>query len=228
MSAALAGGAALMCACAMASSAPISVSTALTTSPVQAAALRPPPAPRCLPDGSGYLRAQLRGAIDADLDWHGAGVECEGGMRPDEHGIRVSFAGPLRAHGAAHRLRFIFGIAAAGEGRPGRAVPANITLIVEGEQRVFSTRGDDKCTVDRLDQQPIASAGRSRDYRITARGFCVGPASRLGSGASRTGADHVLVSRFDFSGRISLYTDAHGAVAGEAGPDHSYSRRPIP
>ena len=166
------------------------------------AAAPPPPAEiRCLPDGSGYLRARLRGAMAADLDWRNAGLECEGGMRPDGHGIRVSFAGPLRSSGVAHRLRFIFGVEAAGEGRSGRALPANVTLILEGERHIYSTRGDNECTVDELRQEPLTQTARRRDYRVAARGFCVGPA------ASLTGSGRVLVSRFDFSGRISLYTD---------------------
>jgi len=138
----------------------------------------------------------------ADLDWRNVGLECEGGMRPDGHGIRVSFAGPLRSAGSAHRLRFIFGIEAAGEGRSGRALPANVTLILEGERHIYSTRGDNECTVDELRQEPLARTARRRDYRVAARGFCVGPASSL------TGPGRVLVSRFDFSGRISLYIDS--------------------
>jgi hypothetical protein len=157
----------------------------------------------------------------ADLDWRNAGLECEGGMRPDGHGIRVSFAGPFHSAGAAHRLRFIFGIEAAGEGRSGRALPANITLILEGEQHIYSTRGDNECTVDELRQEPLGRTANRRDYRVAARGFCVGPA------ASLTGSGRVLVSRFDFSGRISLYSDSGArapkgattaAVINERGP----------
>ncbi len=176
------------------------------------------PEMRCLSDGSGYLRARLRGALSADLDWRGAALECEGGMRPDGHGIRVSFAGPLQSAGAAHRLRFIFGIAAAGEGRPGRALPANVTLILEGERRIFSTRGDRQCTVDELRQEPLGITPHRRDYRVAARGFCVGPATSL------TGPGRVLVSRFDFSGRISLYPDA--APATPRGERTAAARRP--
>jgi hypothetical protein len=184
--------------------APLCVFMGIWRSP-QAAVPGAAPEVRCLADGSGYLRARLRGALSADVNWPNAGLECEGGMRPDGHGIRVSFAGPLRAAGAAHRLRFIFGIEAAGEGRSGRALPANVTLFLEGERRIFSTRGDRQCTVDRLRQQPLGETGRRRDYRVAARGFCVGPATSL------AGSERVLVSRFDFSGRIALYTDVSPA-----------------
>jgi hypothetical protein len=179
------------------------------------------PETRCLPDGSGYLSARLRGAMAADLEWRNAALECEGGMRPDGHGIRVSFVGPMRSAGVAHRLRFIFGIEAAGEGRSGRALPANVTLILEGERHIYSTRGDRECTVDELRQEPLGQTAHRRDYRVAARGFCVGPA------ASLTGSGRVLVSRFDFSGRISLYGDSGArapkgettaAVINERGP----------
>ena len=157
---------------------------------------------RCLADGSGYFRARVRGALAADLNWQNAGLECEGGMRPDGHGVRVSFAGPLQTAGATHRVRFIFGIEAAGEGRSGRALPANVTLILEGERRIFSTRGDSQCTVDELRQEPLGRTNKQRDYRVAARGFCVGPATSL------AGPERVLVSRFDFSGHLVLYGDS--------------------
>ncbi len=66
---------------------------------------RTPPAAtaHCLPDAGGYLRAQLRGAINADLDWHDADIHCEGGPRPDGEGLRVSIAGPLPAIGRSER-----------------------------------------------------------------------------------------------------------------------------
>src|ERR1700680_993648 len=44
----------------------------------------------CLPTGNGYLRARIRGALDLDIDWHNAEIECEGGLRPDGSGLRVS------------------------------------------------------------------------------------------------------------------------------------------
>jgi len=168
---------------------------------------------RCLADGSGYFRARLRGALAADLNWQNAGLECEGGMRPDGHGVRVSFAGPFQSAGATHRLRLIFGIEAAGEGRSGHALPANLTLIIEGERRIFSTRGDNQCTVDELRQEPLGRTQGQRDYRVAARGFCVGPASSL------TGSERVLVSRFDFAGHLVLYGDS-----GDAKPDGDSSR----
>ena len=48
----------------------------------------------CLLTGNGYLRARMGGALDLDIDWRNAELECEGSMRPDGSGVRLSFAGP--------------------------------------------------------------------------------------------------------------------------------------
>ncbi|HWZ64836.1 MAG TPA: hypothetical protein VNX02_17595 [Steroidobacteraceae bacterium] len=162
----------------------------------------PAAAPRgCLPAGNGYLRATLRGALNLDIDWHNGELECDGGPRPDGSGIRLSFAGPKRADG--HRLRMVFGVNTVREGRGARDLPTNLTLIVEGAQRLYTTRGEDHCTVDSLHQQRLPTPGsKPRTYRIVARGFCVAPASTLND------AEHILVSSFDFAGSAVYGDDA--------------------
>jgi hypothetical protein len=157
--------------------------------------------PGCLPTGNGYLRARIRGALNLDLDWRNAQIECDGGPRSDGSGIRLSFAGPLRSDG--RRLRMVFGVNAVREGRSAHALPTNLTVIVEGAQRLYATRGEDRCTVDSLNQQRLGDPGsKPRSYRIVARGFCVAPASTL------NGAEHILVSSFDFAGTAVFGTAA--------------------
>lgn len=152
----------------------------------------------CLPGERGFLRASLRGAIDADLDWRGAPLQCEGGARPDGHGLRVSFLGPLDASG--HRLRIVFGIAAPPGTARSKAAATNVTVIVEGEQRVYATRGDERCSIDAVVQEPLplasasSTAGAERDYRIAARGYCIDPATML------DGSARLYINRFDFAG----------------------------
>ena len=154
----------------------------------------------CLPTGNGYLRARIRGALNLDINWHNADLECEGGLRPDGSGLRVSFAGP--PHGDGRRLRLVFGVRAVSEGHAGRELPTNLTVILEGEERVFATRGDDHCTVDELRQERLgALGGPLRSWRIVARGFCTSPASTLSSDA------RILVTRFDFAGN-AVFEDA--------------------
>jgi hypothetical protein len=164
---------------------------------------RPAGVPGCLPSGNGYLRARIRGALNLDIDWRNAQIECDGGPRSDGSGIRLSFAGPRRSDG--ERLRMVFGVNAVLEGRSGRALPTNLTVIVEGGQRLYATRGEDRCTVDTLNQQRLSDPGtKPHAYRIVARGFCVAPASTI------NGAEHILVSSFDFAG-----TAVFGAAAFE-------------
>jgi hypothetical protein len=155
----------------------------------------------CLADGSGYFRAHVRGAMNVDLNWHNAELECAGEERPGAGGVRLTFAGPLR--GAGRRLRFVFGVSEAASGSSSgltlHALPTNLTVIVEGAQRLFSTRGDDKCTVDSLREEPLGPPGSAGGpYRVVARGFCTAPASGI------TRNERIIVTRFDFAGRIVL------------------------
>ena len=155
----------------------------------------------CLASGDGYLRARVRGSLELDVNWRNAEMECTGGPRPDDSGLRVSIAGPAQSDG--RRLRFVFGIVGVAEGAAAYQRPTNLTVIFEGERRLFATQGDDKCTVDALTQQRTGPlGGPTRSWRIEARGFCVGPAATL-SGDAR-----LLVTRFDFAGRIDFRDEA--------------------
>lgn len=150
----------------------------------------------CLPSGNGFFRARIRGAMNLDVDWQNAELECQGGSRPDGKGIRLSFAGPLRSDG--RRLRLILGVSNTAEGNAGSALPTNLTVIFEGEKRLFSTRGDDKCTVDKLTQERVGElGGDSRSYRVAGSGFCIDPANDLNA------EQRIVVSSFDFAGRIT-------------------------
>ncbi len=150
----------------------------------------------CLSSGNGYVRAKVQGALELNIDWRDAELQCDGSPRPDGTGVRVSFAGP---GSDGHRLRLVFGIAKAAEGGDGRELPTNLTVIVEGEKRVFATRGEDKCTTDSLRQERIgALGGHSRSYRVIARGFCTGPASSL------NGKSRIVLTSFDFAGGVSF------------------------
>jgi hypothetical protein len=146
----------------------------------------------CLPTHDGYLRARLRGAQNLDIDWRDAELQCDGGPRPDQHGIRLTFAGPALRDG--QRLRFVFGIAGVRDVLSSHDVPANVTVILEGQSKLYSTRGEDKCTIDELSEAAIASASAAHTLRIAGRGFCVAPASAI------DGSDGLLLSRFDFAG----------------------------
>ncbi|MEP7242186.1 MAG: hypothetical protein ABI885_00720 [Gammaproteobacteria bacterium] len=154
----------------------------------------------CLPSGNGFLRARIRGALNLDVNWHNPELECEGAARPDGTGIRLSFAGPIHSDG--RRLRMVFGVTDAAEGTAGNALPTNLTVIFEGEKRLFSTRGDNRCTVDKLSQERVgALGGPTRSYRVVARGFCIEPVSALSA------EERIVVSSFDFAGHV-VFTDS--------------------
>jgi hypothetical protein len=166
--------------------------------PPQAPATAPAAPAKCLPAGDGYLRARLSGALSTELDWGNDGTECTGAVRPTDGGIRMRFSRP----DGPGKLVLVFGIAHLREGKQGRNIPVNVTLIREGAGEFFSTQGDDKCTLDLVTQDVIVGIPRrARSYRVTARGFCTEPARAVrGKGA-------VLLSRFDYSGRVDFETE---------------------
>jgi len=115
--------------------------------------------------------------------------------RPNGNGIRLSFR---RGTATGPDLLVVIGIAGLSESSSGRALAANVTIIEESSSRVFSTRGDDKCTVDELRQELMTPwRAKARTYRVSGRGFCMEPASAVG----RDGT--VLMSTFDFTGQVT-------------------------
>jgi hypothetical protein len=174
------------------------------TTPAPAAAKAPAPAKApaaaetmataCLKSGDGYFRARVAGAIEATIDWPNSGTRCEGEPRDKPPGVRLSFQ---RASGGATDLLFVFGITGVREGQPLREAGANLTVIVQGTNRIFGTLGDSRCTVDSLTQRALGDPG---SYRVEARGFCTQPAHAVrGDGA-------VLVSTFEFAGLVTYDT----------------------
>jgi hypothetical protein len=114
-----------------------------------------------------------------------------------------------RAAGSKPDLLFVFGLTGVRPGQPARAVGANLTVIVQGTNKIFGTLGDSRCTVDTLTQKPLQTKDT---YRVEARGFCTQPAHAVrGNGA-------VLVSTFEFAGLVNYETDDHVDTAGVATP----------
>jgi hypothetical protein len=165
-------------------------SGALSASP---SLLPPPPVvpSNCLSSGDGYLRAHIAGAVEATIDWPNSGTRCQGESRDRPPGVRLSFQ---RASGAAPNLLLVFGVTGVRKGKPARELGVNLTLIVQGTNRIYGTLGDTRCTVDSLSQRPLKEAGA---YRIEARGFCTQPAHAV------RGRGDVLVSTFEFAGPVN-------------------------
>jgi hypothetical protein len=168
-----------------------------------------------LPDA--FLEARLAGAIEAELHWQAREMQCDGMRRPDGQGLRVTFSGRQ----GGKRLTLVFGVPRLAEGAAGRAVPVNVTLIREGGM-VYGTRGEQKCVLDEVRQTALAAspvepgtkatpggstaAPAGRHWQIEARGFCLDPARSVGDGR-----DAILLSRFDFRGRLTWEPDLPAA-----------------
>jgi hypothetical protein len=153
------------------------------------------PATDCLPSGDGYFRARVAGAIDAVVDWPNQGTLCQGESKSEPPGVRMSFQ---RRSGGKPDLLFVFGLTGVRRGEPAHEAATNLTVIVQGTNKIYGTLGDTRCTVDSLTQRPLPSTGA---YRIEARGFCTQPAHALrGNGA-------VLVSTFEFAGLVNYLRD---------------------
>ncbi len=166
--------------------------------------LAPPPASQvpanCLDSGDGYLRARLAGAVEARIHWSNSGLRCQGEARETPPGVRLSF----QRRGAKPDLLFVFGLTGVREGRPAQAVATNLTVIVQGTDRIYGTLGDSRCTVDSLSQRRLGSGKR---YRLEARGFCTQPAHAV------RGDDAVLVSTFEFAGVVNYEGSAEDTPA---------------
>jgi len=155
------------------------------------AAVEAASAKNCLSSGDGYLRAHIGGALEAEIDWPNSGTACEGESKTDPVGVRLSFR---RVAGSRPNLLFVFGLTGVREGEPLRESAANLTIIVQGSDRIYGTRGDSRCTVDSLTQRRL---GGEHQYRLEAHGFCTQPARAVRGGGA------VIVSRFDFAGIVN-------------------------
>jgi hypothetical protein len=173
---------------------PASAHTASENAPASRVATPAVVAPACLSSGDGYLRAKLAGAVETQLDWPNSGTECHGESRGSPPGVRLSF----RRDRASPDLLLVFGLTGVEQGKPARELAANVTVIVQGTSRIYGTLGDSRCTVDRLEQRQLATAGT---YRIEARGFCTQPAHAV------RGSGDVLISTFEFAGPVMYAGD---------------------
>jgi hypothetical protein len=177
--------------------APASAAPAPTTAAESAKMLPTPPKPpsNCLSSGDGYLRAQVAGAVEAKIDWPNTGTSCQGESRDKPTGVRMSFQ---RASGGAPNLLLVFGVSGVRKGEPASELGVNLTVFVQGTNRIYGTLGDSRCTVDKLTQRPLKEPGA---YRIEARGFCTQPAHAV------RGKGDVLVSTFEFAGPVNFPAD---------------------
>jgi uncharacterized membrane protein (UPF0127 family) len=129
--------------------------------------------------------------------------------RPDGRGLRLRFSGPLPGAGD---LAIVFAAPELGMGISAHGVPVNITLLDEAGEHIYGTQGDSRCVFDEVEQLALTDPLLPpRSFRVSARGFCIVPARALdGDGA-------VLLTRFDFTGRVT-YNEDDAATPGTAAP----------
>jgi hypothetical protein len=152
-----------------------------------------------------FLEARLAGALDTELHWQAADMDCDGMRRPDGLGLRIRFQGTA----AGQHLTLVFAAPRLAEGESAHAVPVNVTLIREGGP-IYGTRGEERCLLDEVTQAPLPTPlpvpdDAPRRWRVEARGFCLAPARAVG------GNDAILVSRFDFRGQLAWDPDPPAA-----------------
>ena len=149
--------------------------------------------PPCPLEAQGYFSASLRGTLDADLDWHGAALACDGMPRPDGSGGRLLFGGEFDD---GTGLSLVLGIESLAPGRTGEALPVNITLVVRDRGQFFGSRQQSGCWADIRENRPLE--GRPDRFRIAGVAWCVRVLPEIG------GDGAVSLPSAEFAGVLSL------------------------
>lgn len=137
-----------------------------------------------------YLSGTLYGAIDRTIEWRGTNMQCDGGLRPGDAGIRLVFAAPDGP--GDDRLVFVIGIGGQIDMLVNTERAANLTIIDESDGRFFSSGGGDRCWTT------IAAVDRIDDlWQIEGEVYCSGSLPSLSDGAA------VALRNFRYAGRLS-------------------------
>lgn len=138
----------------------------------------------------GLVRATVYGALDGEVHWIGAAMDCEGMPRPDGAGVRLRFAGVADEI----PLAIIIGVNGLGPEETAVELPTNVTIIEEGQGRFFSTSDLDACWTD-IERQ-VAIDPDSGRYAIDGRLYCISPLAEV------NGTGSVSIPELQFSGRV--------------------------
>ena len=159
-----------------------------------AAAMPALPAPAsiqpCRPDG--HLKTKLYGALDGELDWSAAHLECSGMPRPNGAGARLRFAGQVAGDG--RRLAIIIAIPELAPDSADVELGSKVTLIDESSGRFFSTWDMDNCWTDITSLEGADDSGDRFD--IGGNLYCVAPLAEVNGDAS------VSVFELSFAGSL--------------------------
>ena len=92
------------------------------------------------PNLEGRLNVRLSGSLRRDITWSGMTLRCSGMPRPDEIGVRLRF----RSSDPEDPLIVLIGFEPAEDGEE---IPANVTIMVEGQGLFFSNQQRENCWV---------------------------------------------------------------------------------
>jgi len=162
------------------------------TMAVEALTAAPAATPACSMDQPGQLRGRLFGALEADMDWTGPELHCDGMPRPGGGGLRLFFSHPLHDNG---RLSLVLGIDGEITAAGAQEWPVTLTLIAEGRGQFFSSAGQERCWA-RIDGI-TGLGGEPPARRLDGIVFCVGSLPSLNDLNSVTLVD------LEFSGRVT-------------------------
>ncbi|MEL7538572.1 MAG: hypothetical protein AAFZ58_14495 [Pseudomonadota bacterium] len=139
-------------------------------------------------DGSGFVEAELYGALETTLTWSDGDTDCTGMPRP-ENGARLRFAG----RAAERDLVVIVGVSELQRGAIGNGFAANVTIIDETDSRFFSNGGVPNCWSD-IYRQVDLDRDRTRVDGVV---YCSGALAAKQSGGS------IRLRDLRFRGQIS-------------------------
>ncbi len=138
--------------------------------------------------GAGFsmkLSGTLSGSVNAQS---GSDLECESMLRPDNNGVRLRFASDV----SDERFVVIIGIPSLKPGETRDALPANLTVTVEGSGRFFTTSDLGVCWSD-INRQNRLDGER---YTVGGDVHCIGPLAEMnGDGA-------ITITDFAFRGIV--------------------------
>jgi len=136
---------------------------------------------------NGVLETSLHGGIETDIKWTGSDMVCESMQRPDSQGARLRFAGDA----GGEQLAIIVALPALRAGEPAIESPSNVTVIVEGAGRFFSTPGLESCWTDVTSQSAL---GQGDDlFAIEGTLYCIAPLGEV------NGETAVTIPKLSFS-----------------------------
>ncbi len=127
---------------------------------------------------NGALQTALFGSVETTVDWSGSEMICESMQRPNGEGVRLRFAGDI----AGERLAIIIAVPDMQRDATAVELPSNVTAIVEGSGRFFSTPDLDSCWTD-VDTQ-TAISGERDSYTISGTLYCVTPLGEVNGDAA--------------------------------------------